>query len=223
MESLVTCKKEQEHRINLGVCADCGIRSISILRSKRCCDVCLNGRIENEKRYVIKHKDVVAITLKKYYQSNVEMLKLHRKEYNKRNKNKISAKMKAYRESHKEEIALIKKQYEASHLGYRQELRRRKRELFPDHVKIEYNIHYKIRKERKSKSPKNYTYDEWKKCLAYWNYRCTNCGSTENIQADHVVPLSRGGSDAIENIQPLCRHCNYSKHTKIIDYRWECT
>jgi len=43
---------------------------------------------------------------------------------------------------------------------------------------------------------------------------CVACDSTDNIQIDHIVPVARGGSDRIENLQPLCRSCNLSKATK---------
>jgi len=33
------------------------------------------------------------------------------------------------------------------------------------------------------------------------------------IQTDHRIPLSRGGSNFIDNIVPACRPCNLRKHT----------
>lgn len=37
--------------------------------------------------------------------------------------------------------------------------------------------------------------------------------------ADHVVPLSLGGTNTIDNIQILCFSCNVQKRNQAIDYR----
>lgn len=55
-----------------------------------------------------------------------------------------------------------------------------------------------------------------------YNYTCLCCGKAEpNIKlvADHVVPLSLGGNNNVENRQPLCVDCNRKKNAKTIDYR----
>lgn len=43
---------------------------------------------------------------------------------------------------------------------------------------------------------------------------CVNCGSSKNIEADHIIPLSRGGVHGESNLQPLCKSCNASKGAK---------
>lgn len=49
---------------------------------------------------------------------------------------------------------------------------------------------------------------------------CLACGATENIQIDHVVPLALGGTNLIDNLQPLCISCNSSKGARsCVDYR----
>jgi len=40
---------------------------------------------------------------------------------------------------------------------------------------------------------------------------CIKCGSKNQIQADHIIPLSRGGRDSEGNLQPLCKKCNLDK------------
>jgi 5-methylcytosine-specific restriction endonuclease McrA len=43
-------------------------------------------------------------------------------------------------------------------------------------------------------------------------FACAYCGKTGVILTkDHVRPISRGGSDGIENIAPACSSCNSSK------------
>lgn len=45
--------------------------------------------------------------------------------------------------------------------------------------------------------------------------RCVYCGSTENLQIDHIIPFSKGGADTLENFQILCQRCNVEKSNKI--------
>ena len=65
-----------------------------------------------------------------------------------------------------------------------------------------------------------FTNEEWKKLCNSTGNKCLKCGDTnQTITVDHVIPLSRGGTNYIENIQPLCKKCNSRKHTSTKDYR----
>ena len=78
------------------------------------------------------------------------------------------------------------------------------------------------RRARKLANGGTYTTSEWRALKAQYDHRCLCCGKQEpdiRLTIDHVIPLSKGGSNDIGNIQPLCRKCNQSKSAKAIDYR----
>lgn len=53
----------------------------------------------------------------------------------------------------------------------------------------------------------------------YYGKICLCCGTSKNITIDHVIPVSKNGSNKISNLQPLCRSCNSRKRTNTTDYR----
>lgn len=63
-------------------------------------------------------------------------------------------------------------------------------------------------------------YDDWVKRLVEYEYRCAYCGKPlegDDETIDHAVPISRGGTNDIENLVPCCRSCNSKKHDKTAD------
>lgn len=72
------------------------------------------------------------------------------------------------------------------------------------------------RAARKRNAEGSHTFLDWELLKAHAGYRCARCGEKKPLTQDHIVPLSKGGSDYIWNIQPLCKPCNSSKHDKRI-------
>jgi hypothetical protein len=46
--------------------------------------------------------------------------------------------------------------------------------------------------------------------------RCRRCRSATNLELDHLIPLSKGGSSDESNLQTLCRRCNRRKWKKLV-------
>ena len=64
----------------------------------------------------------------------------------------------------------------------------------------------------------SFTLAEWELLKKQYGNRCPLCREEEpaiTLTIDHIIPLSKGGSNYIENIQPLCKPCNSKKHTGI--------
>ena len=60
----------------------------------------------------------------------------------------------------------------------------------------------------------NFTSKEFKVLCEAFENKCAYCGQELPLGPDHLVPLSRGGSNSIDNIVPCCRYCNSAKHAK---------
>jgi 5-methylcytosine-specific restriction endonuclease McrA len=118
----------------------------------------------------------------------------------------------------KEERREYQRQYRAEHA---EKLRDYDRRYNVEKAEKKAAISHK-RRARKKAAEGTFTEAEWEALKRKYHYKCLCCGKGEpeiRLEPDHVVPLSKGGSNWISNIQPLCKRCNDRKKTQEIDYR----
>lgn len=82
------------------------------------------------------------------------------------------------------------------------------------------------RRMRLHNAPGSHTTAEWIEVVAQYD-RCPMCqrkwedippppNRASVITVDHIVPVTKGGSDSIENLRPLCYSCNSKKGDKLV-------
>lgn len=48
------------------------------------------------------------------------------------------------------------------------------------------------------------------------SYTCAYCGITDSLTIDHIIPISRGGTNAENNLTTVCGRCNKDKGGKML-------
>lgn len=74
------------------------------------------------------------------------------------------------------------------------------------------------RRVAKASATGSHSENEWQLLRSLYNNLCAYCQTAEGTTRDHIVPISKGGSDGIENIVPACQACNASKGARLL---WE--
>lgn len=153
--------------------------------------------------------------------------------YRKAHPDKIRADKKLYKERHPAKVSTYQKSY---HRRYRHfpsvKVKRcqskqtaQYREYMRSYAAKWYRLNPgKVHRRRLSRAQRlsgagSFTRQEWQTLCARYGNQCLCCGNKTKLTPDHVVPLAHGGSNTIDNIQPLCLTCNLRKSTKHWDYR----
>ena len=89
---------------------------------------------------------------------------------------------------------------------------RRKKKIEKAMAYLEIHDHPTERAKRREPIPDDVKMFVWKRDGG----RCVKCESREKLEFDHIIPLSKGGSNTARNIQLLCEKCNREKGGDLI-------
>jgi len=73
--------------------------------------------------------------------------------------------------------------------------------------------------DRRKANGGRFTAKDWVTLQEVFGGKCLSCGATCDLVADHVIPVSKGGTNGMENRQLLCRSCNSRKSDGTTDFR----
>lgn len=195
---------------------------MNIVTEKKCSacgEVKPIDQFSNEKRSKDTHMSICKVCASanaaKWNRENRERRKENERKSYAANRDKFLSKNRKWKKDNPQKILVINRNWHRKNPSRSKELRERWEKKNPEAKRIR----DRNRRARLLKSEGKFTVKEWKDlCQKYGNI-CLCCRKPNKLTADHVIPISKGGKNTIENIQPLCGSCNSSKHTSIIDYR----
>ena len=76
------------------------------------------------------------------------------------------------------------------------------------------NVRWHKRRAKLLGNGGSHTVKEWKDLCEHWGNICAICREKKKLTKDHIIPISKDGTDNIDNIQPLCQRCNSIKKDK---------
>lgn len=184
-------------------------RSPSGLRGE--CKVCHAARMrsyrqDNHQRINQKRRD-------DYWAGNREMITAHNRKYYEEHREQILAQKKIYHRENRNRILAYSATYYQENLEAKREAALEYQKSNPDKARAR-NRRYRARKNGVEHIP--YTDADINDLWYEQKGQCAYCSAPifSYYHLDHVVPLSRGGADGLENIVLACPSCNCSKKAK---------
>ena len=159
---------------------------------------------ERTKQYCNDNREYISKRMKKWKEDNQEYLAIYMQQWRKDNAVDHKKYDKQYREENKEQIAMRMKQWAQTPKG-----------------KAAIKAAKHNRRAAKLSAKGNHTSAEILGLFELQSGVCPYCKvklhktKRNSFHVDHILPLSKGGSNDISNIQLLCPKCNMSKHDKL--------
>ena len=192
---------------------------------KNNCKIC-------DKEYRKNNKERIKESKRIYAERNKEKIKEYFKEYYKNNKDKIKKSTKEYQENNREKVRKYKKEYRSRDKTknmmkeYLKEYQKNNKDKLNEYFK-EYQKNNKDkmifyssqRRALRAGNGGNYTPEQRKEMLEYFDYKCAYTGECirNNLHIDHIIPVTKGGSNYIYNLVPSTPSANMSKGNKDVE------
>lgn len=199
------------HRLKTGrygVCGSC--------KRCRCADVTAI-RTANREQYRARAREYTGREQTKARRSardsaNRESLRLQAREYYRNNSDKVVAWVYLWRQTEHGRQSYLNSQRKRYEAEKDTEAYRRGKAL-----------QSRRRRVRKLDAAGSHTAEEVAQMLRDQGGVCAYCevDLSGRIEVEHMVPLSRGGSDGWENLAIVCHPCNARKHTRTLEEYWE--
>ena len=146
-----------------------------------------------KKRYCEENREEVVAYNQRYYEENREQILASAKRYNEENPESVAAYQKRYYETHLEKVAARNKQWKQANPEKNAASSHRRRARLAGVVSEAFDITDLFERD---------------------GQQCRYCGATENLTTEHIVPISEGGPNILDNCVVACRSCNSSKKDK---------
>jgi len=184
---------------------------------------------KDTQKYRNQCKHCISIKNKQYRDENKDKISHNKKEYARKNRDKISDYQKEYRIKNKDSIRENQKRWEInnpyarrkSYMKYVENNRELINKKYKEYSKTPQGIKArKVSWHNRSKKLRGaggkLRAEDIAKMMENQKHRCVYCnkGIKHKYHIDHINPISKGGTNYIENIQLLCPTCNLKKSDK---------
>lgn len=173
-------------------------------------------KIVYQRAYYSAHREEMNAYTADYYVKHREDILSSQKEYAAKNPEKVRSRRAASLEKHRDGRNARARTHYA---GNREEEIAKVVAYYKKHPEVS-RASCARRRSRKMHAPINdLTAAQWQEILVAYNHRCVYCPDTcwrcrqkkHRLTQDHIIPLSKGGSNTVSNIAPSCQSCNSKK------------